>query len=56
MEHDARLPRAAALADGPYLTTVHPGEGDRRHEADGSQVRVVECRLEGIAGVGFDDA
>jgi hypothetical protein len=45
-----RLPREAALADGSYLTTVYRSEKDRRHQADGVQVRVVEYRLEGIAG------
>jgi hypothetical protein len=45
-----RLPRATVLADGSYLTTIYPSEKDRRHETRGIQVRVVEYRLEGIAG------
>ena len=37
------------LADGSYLTTVYPGDKDRRHRAGGLRVRVVEYRLEGVA-------
>jgi hypothetical protein len=50
VKHNVRLPREARLADGSYLTTIHPREKGRRHRANGVQVRVVECRLEGIAG------
>jgi hypothetical protein len=49
VKHNLRLPREAALADGSYLTTVYPGEKDRRHRANGRRVRVVEYRLEGVA-------
>jgi Insertion element 4 transposase N-terminal/Transposase DDE domain len=49
-KHNLRLPREAVLADGSYLTTVHPSDKDRRHRTGGVQVRVVEYRLEGIAG------
>ncbi len=49
VKHNLRLPRAAVLADGSYLTTVDPGEKDRRHKANGRQLRVVEYRLEGVA-------
>jgi hypothetical protein len=45
-----RLPRATVLADGSYLTTIYPSEKDRRHATRGIQVRVVEYRLEGVAG------
>jgi hypothetical protein len=45
-----RLPREARLADGSYLTTIYPNEKNRRHQANGVRVRVVEYRLEGIAG------
>src|SRR5215211_879383 len=48
-KHNLRLPREAVLADGSYLTTIYPGDKDRRHASDGVQVRVVEYRLEGIA-------
>ncbi len=44
-----RLPREAVLADGSYLSTVYANEKDRRHAANGVQVRVVEYRLEGVA-------
>ena len=49
-KHNLRLPREAALADGSYLTTVYPSDKERRHGIKGVQVRVVEYRLEGIAG------
>ncbi len=38
------------LADGSYLTTIHPGDKDRRDGTNGIRVRVVEYRLKGIAG------
>ena len=44
-----RLPRAAVLADGSYLSVVSPSEKDRRHSTHGARVRVVEYRLEGVA-------
>jgi Insertion element 4 transposase N-terminal/Transposase DDE domain len=50
VKHNVRLPREARLADGSYLTTIHPSEKDRRHRANGVQVRVVEYRLEGVVG------
>jgi Insertion element 4 transposase N-terminal/Transposase DDE domain len=50
VKHNLRLPRETQLADGSYLTTIYPGEKDRRHKANGLQVRVVDYRLEGIAG------
>ncbi len=49
VKHNLRLPREVALADGSYLTTIYPGEKDRRHRTRGIQVRVVEYRLEGVA-------
>jgi IS4 transposase len=49
VRRNPRLPREAVLADGSYLTTIYPGEKDRRHKAAGVRVRVVEYRLEGIA-------
>jgi hypothetical protein len=50
VKHNLRLPRETRLADGSYLTTIYHSEKDRRHRANGVQVRVVEYRLEGIAG------
>src|SRR3954452_14245118 len=49
VKRDLRLPREARLTDGSYLTTIYPGEKDRRHGTDGVRVRVVEYRLEGVA-------
>jgi hypothetical protein len=49
VKRNLRLPREARLADGSYLTTIYPGEKDRRHRTAGTRVRVVEYRLEGIA-------
>ena len=48
-KRNLRLPREAVLADGSYLTTIYPGDKDRRHVTCGIQVRVVEYRLEGVA-------
>ena len=44
-----RLPRETALPDGSYLTTIYPGDKDRRHRTGGVRVRVIEYRLEGVA-------
>src|SRR4051794_3134755 len=52
VKHNLRLPRAAVLADGSYLTTIYPSDKDRRHGANGTRVRVVEYRLAGVAGGG----
>src|SRR4051812_49869675 len=50
VKHNLRLPRETVLADGSYLTTVYPSDKDRRHRTGGIRVRVVEYRLEGVAG------
>jgi hypothetical protein len=50
VKHNLRLPREMVLADGSYLTTVYPSDKDRRHRSGGIRVRVVEYRLEGVAG------
>src|SRR5689334_15273116 len=49
VKRNLRLAREVRLADGPFLTTVYPGEKDRRHRTAGTRVRVVEYRLEGVA-------
>src|SRR5690349_3899854 len=49
VKRNLRLPREAVLADGSYLSTIYPGEKDRRRRASGVRVRVVEYRLEGVA-------
>jgi Insertion element 4 transposase N-terminal/Transposase DDE domain len=48
VKRNLRLPREAVLADGSFLSTVYPGEKDRRHRTGGVRVRVVEYRLEGV--------
>ena len=45
-----RLPHATVLADGTYLSVVYPSEKNRRHATNAIPVRVVEYRLEGVAG------
>jgi len=50
VKHNLRLPRETVLADGSYLTTVYPSDKHRRHRTGGVRVRVVEYRLEGVAG------
>ena len=47
MKRNLRLPREAVLADGSYISTIYPGEKDRRHKTAGVQVRVVEYRSMG---------
>jgi Insertion element 4 transposase N-terminal/Transposase DDE domain len=49
VKRNLRLPREAVLAGGSFLSTIYPGEKDRRHKAAGVRVRVVEYRLDGIA-------
>ena len=49
-KHNLRLPREAVLADGSYRTTIYPSDKDRRRRTGGIRVRVVEYRLEGVAG------
>ncbi len=49
VKSNLRLPRAAVLGDGSYLSVVYPSEKDRRHATNGIQVHVVEYRLEGVA-------
>ena len=49
VKRNLRLPRETVLADGSFLSTIYPGEKDRRHKAAGVRVRVVEYRLEGVA-------
>jgi Insertion element 4 transposase N-terminal/Transposase DDE domain len=49
VKRNLRLPREGRLADGSYLTTIYPSAKNRRHRAEGVQVRVIEHQLEGIA-------
>jgi hypothetical protein len=50
VKKNARLPCEQRLADGSYLSRIYPSESDRRHQSAGVTVRVIEYRLEGIAG------
>ena len=45
-----RLPCERRLADGSYLSRIYPTERNRRHKTNGVVVRVIEYRLEGVAG------
>jgi hypothetical protein len=45
-----RLACEKRLADGSYLSRIYPSERDRRHNANGVLVRVIDYRLEGVAG------
>ncbi len=38
------------LSDGSYLSHVYPSERDWRHKTNGIVVRVIDYRLEGVAG------
>jgi hypothetical protein len=46
---NAVLPCDQRLADGSYLSRIHPSEKDRRHQTNAIRVRVIEYRLEGVA-------
>jgi hypothetical protein len=48
VKRNLRLPRQTELEDGSYLTTLYPGEKDRRQRRDGRRARVIEYRLEGV--------
>jgi len=50
VKSDLQLPRETVLADGSYLTTLYLSKKDRRHRIGGVRVRVIEYRLEGVAG------
>ena len=45
-----RLPCEKRLADGSYLSRIYPSPKDRRRNTNGVVVRVIEYRLEGVAG------
>ena len=50
VKSNLQLPRETVLADGSCLTTLYPSKKDRRHRSGGYRVRVIEYRLEGVAG------
>jgi hypothetical protein len=50
IKKNIRLPCAKRLSDGSYLSHLYACEGDRRHKTSGVPVRVIEYRLDGVAG------
>ncbi|MCX6373113.1 MAG: IS4 family transposase [Actinobacteria bacterium] len=50
LKKNLRLPCEERLADGSYLSTIYPSEKDRRAQTNGACVRVIDYRLEGVAG------
>jgi hypothetical protein len=50
LRKNRRLPCEERFADGSYLSTIYPSERDRRHKTRGLAVRVIDYRLEGVAG------
>ena len=50
LRKNLRLPCEERLADGSYLSSVYPSEKDRRARTNGLRLRVIDYRLEGVAG------
>jgi hypothetical protein len=50
VKKNLRLVCEKRLPDGSYLSRIYPSERDRRYQTNGVVVRVVEYRLEGVAG------
>lgn len=50
VKKNLRLPCEKRYSDGSYLSRVYASEKDRRHQKNGVLVRVIEYRLEGVAG------
>lgn len=50
IKKNLRLACERRLADGSYLSRIYPSERDRRHKTNGVVVRVIEYRLEAVAG------
>ncbi len=51
VKKNLRLPCEKRLPDGSYLSRVYVSPKEQRHARNGVTVRVIEYRLEGIAGV-----
>ena len=47
---DILLPCEQRLPDGSYLSRIYPSQPDQKRRTNGSVVRVIEYRLEGIEG------
>ena len=45
-----RLPCEQRLDDGSYLSRIYPSQQDRQRQRHGVKVRVIDYRLEGVAG------
>ncbi len=50
VKKNLRLPCEKRLADGSYRSTIYRSDKDRRQRRNGIAVRVIEYRLEGVAG------
>jgi hypothetical protein len=50
VKNNLRLPRERCLEDGSFLTHIYPSATDCRRKTNGILVRVIEYRLEGVAG------
>lgn len=50
VKRNMRLACERRLPDGSYRSRVYPGERDWRHKTNGIVVRVIDYRLEGVAG------
>jgi hypothetical protein len=50
VKKNLRLRSDKALGDGSYLSRIYASERDWRHQAQGVRVRVIDYRLEGVAG------
>jgi len=50
VKRNMRLACERRLPDGSYLSRVYPSERDWRHKTNGIIVRVIDYRLEGVAG------
>jgi len=50
IKKNLRLACEERLPDGSYLSRIYACEKDRRHKTNGIEVRVVDYRLDGVAG------
>jgi Insertion element 4 transposase N-terminal/Transposase DDE domain len=50
VKKNLRLPCEKRLADGSYLSTIYGSDKQRRQRRNGIVVRVIEYRLDGVAG------
>lgn len=50
VKQNLRLPADQRLPDGSYLSRLYATPADQRHRRDGSVVRVIEYRLDGVRG------